>query len=558
MSSLPSRVVRPGPFVRLAAALVLAAVAARARRPPCPPASPRPASPPACRTPPPWRSRPTAGSSSASRAASCASSRTAPLLPHAVPDRDRQLRRRARPARRRLRPELRDQPVRLRLLHGHHAGHPQPRQPLHRQRRRGRRRAARSMLLDLEQPERRHQPQRRRASTSARTASSTSPSATTRTAPTPRRWPTCSARSCASTPTAPSPTDNPFFDTRPPAPTARSGPSGLRNPFTFAFQPGTGRMFINDVGQNTWEEINDGIAGANYGWPTTEGPTTDPGHRGPLFAYGHGSRRTTGCAITGGAFYNPATQQFPADVRRATTSSPTSAAAGSAASIPAPAPPPAFATGIAEPGRPAAWAATAASTTWRAAPALGLSASPSPPTRRRAITHASREPDRLRRAAGHLHRRRLRHRAAAATSGSATAPTSPARPPPTLHPRGRDAWPTTARTFRGRRHQRASAPPPATPPTLHRHRQQPAHRHHHRARRTARCTAPARRSATRARAPTPRTARCPPSAFTWQVDFHHDTHTHPFVPATSGSHRRHRSPSPPRARRRPTSGTAST
>ena len=28
---------------------------------------------------------------------------------------------------------------------------------------------------------------------------------------------------------------------------------GLRNPFTFAFQPGTGRMFINDVGQDTWE-----------------------------------------------------------------------------------------------------------------------------------------------------------------------------------------------------------------------------------------------------------------------------------------------------------------
>ena len=32
-------------------------------------------------------------------------------------------------------------------------------------------------------------------------------------------------------------------------------------------------MFINDVGQNTWEEINDGVAGANYGWPDAEGPT---------------------------------------------------------------------------------------------------------------------------------------------------------------------------------------------------------------------------------------------------------------------------------------------
>ena len=51
------------------------------------------------------------------------------------------------------------------------------------------------------------------------------------------------------------------------ASTGQSGRSGLRNPFTFAFQPTSGRMFINDVGQNTWEEINDGAAGANYGWP---------------------------------------------------------------------------------------------------------------------------------------------------------------------------------------------------------------------------------------------------------------------------------------------------
>ncbi len=56
---------------------------------------------------------------------------------------------------------------------------------------------------------------------------------------------------------------------------------GLRNPFTFAFQPGTGRMFINDVGQVTWEEINDGIAGSNYGWPNVEGPDgTPPGGPG--------------------------------------------------------------------------------------------------------------------------------------------------------------------------------------------------------------------------------------------------------------------------------------
>src|SRR6185369_6176783 len=66
------------------------------------------------------------------------------------------------------------------------------------------------------------------------------------------------------------PTDNPFF-------TQATGDNraiwalGLRNPFTFSFQPGAGRMFINDVGENTWEEINDGLRGSNYGWPNCEG-----------------------------------------------------------------------------------------------------------------------------------------------------------------------------------------------------------------------------------------------------------------------------------------------
>ncbi|MBA3443127.1 MAG: PQQ-dependent sugar dehydrogenase [Pyrinomonadaceae bacterium] len=104
------------------------------------------------------------------------------------------------------------------------------------------------------------------------------------------------------------PTDNPYY-------TQASGRNraiwavGLRNPFTFAFQPGTQRMFINDVGQSTWEEINDGRAGANYGWPNSEGPTTNSAHQGPLYYYSRGD----GCAITGGAFYNPAATQFPSE-----------------------------------------------------------------------------------------------------------------------------------------------------------------------------------------------------------------------------------------------------
>ncbi len=87
--------------------------------------------------------------------------------------------------------------------------------------------------------------------------------------------------------------------------------SGLRNPFRFAFDPnavGT-RFFINDVGQNTWEEIDEGQAGADYGWNVREGhcakDSTDDcdlppaGMTNPLYDYNHAS----GCnAITGGAF----------------------------------------------------------------------------------------------------------------------------------------------------------------------------------------------------------------------------------------------------------------
>lgn len=106
------------------------------------------------------------------------------------------------------------------------------------------------------------------------------------------------------------PSDNPFFNTA--AGNNRAiWALGLRNPYTFTFQPGTGRMFINDVGQNAWEEINVGQAGANYGWPNCEG-SCGGGFVNPLFAYPHTGGNTTGCAITGGAFYNPTTNQFPA------------------------------------------------------------------------------------------------------------------------------------------------------------------------------------------------------------------------------------------------------
>jgi glucose/arabinose dehydrogenase len=107
------------------------------------------------------------------------------------------------------------------------------------------------------------------------------------------------------------PTDNPFYTTATGVYRAIWA-LGLRNPFTFGFQPTTGRMFINDVGEAAWEEINEGVAGSNYGWPTTEGPTSDPRFRGPVFAYQHGGTVLSGHAIVGAAFYNPATTTFPA------------------------------------------------------------------------------------------------------------------------------------------------------------------------------------------------------------------------------------------------------
>ncbi len=109
------------------------------------------------------------------------------------------------------------------------------------------------------------------------------------------------------------PTDNPYYtNARVDGKNKAIWALGLRNPYSFAVQPGTGRIHINDVGAQTWEEINRGLKGANYGWPHYEGRESDPDFQGPIYAYRHGDTNTTGCAITGGAFYNPATARFPA------------------------------------------------------------------------------------------------------------------------------------------------------------------------------------------------------------------------------------------------------
>ena len=87
---------------------------------------------------------------------------------------------------------------------------------------------------------------------------------------------------------------------------------GLRNPFSTAVQPGTGLYYINDVGQDTWEKIDQGVAGANYGWPITENARGDARFQNPLYVYQHGPNDRFGAAITGGTFYNPSRSQFPA------------------------------------------------------------------------------------------------------------------------------------------------------------------------------------------------------------------------------------------------------
>ncbi|MFW6075947.1 MAG: PQQ-dependent sugar dehydrogenase, partial [Chloroflexota bacterium] len=110
------------------------------------------------------------------------------------------------------------------------------------------------------------------------------------------------------------PPDNPFVND----PNARPEiwAYGLRNPWRFSFDRETGDLYIGDVGQFTWEEVNVEPAGSegghNYGWPYLEGkqcseryPDCDPAaYTPPIFDYD----RSGGCAVTGGYVYreNPA------------------------------------------------------------------------------------------------------------------------------------------------------------------------------------------------------------------------------------------------------------
>ena len=110
------------------------------------------------------------------------------------------------------------------------------------------------------------------------------------------------------------PADNPFVD----MPNVRPEiwDFGFRNPWRFSFDRATGDLYIADVGQNLYEEINiepAGSGGRNYGWPVMEGfhcYEHETCNRGGLTLPAAEYERKEGCAITGGYVYRGA--QYPA------------------------------------------------------------------------------------------------------------------------------------------------------------------------------------------------------------------------------------------------------
>jgi glucose/arabinose dehydrogenase len=105
------------------------------------------------------------------------------------------------------------------------------------------------------------------------------------------------------------PTTNPFYD--------GSGPNvdaiwarGLRNPFRFTIDAPTARLIIGDVGEGSWEEVNVGAAGANYGWPLCEGNCGTAGMTNPVHTYPHNG---FDASITAGFVYRGT--QFPDEYR---------------------------------------------------------------------------------------------------------------------------------------------------------------------------------------------------------------------------------------------------
>ncbi|WP_322936371.1 PQQ-dependent sugar dehydrogenase [Nocardioides bizhenqiangii] len=108
------------------------------------------------------------------------------------------------------------------------------------------------------------------------------------------------------------PVDNPFYTQA--AGKYRSIYSkGHRNPYTFDFDQ-RGHLMLAEVGLSSYEEINDVVGGRDYGWPDYEGPDGgDVRYVDPVGGYAHDQApEDGGCAIIGAAAVDPATSTFPA------------------------------------------------------------------------------------------------------------------------------------------------------------------------------------------------------------------------------------------------------
>ncbi len=105
------------------------------------------------------------------------------------------------------------------------------------------------------------------------------------------------------------PADNPFYDGDPDSNRSKVYAFGFRNQFRFNFNTETGKLYGGDVGWSSWEEINEVVAGANYGWPCREGDfaqaeyACDPSTvaSDPVYAYAHDA--TGAGSITAGSFF---------------------------------------------------------------------------------------------------------------------------------------------------------------------------------------------------------------------------------------------------------------